>query len=90
MNKSSKVFLSVLAVAAVLTLASCAALGESRNANGNAIGKTFKIGYDIEMTGAVAAYGKGSERGADMAVAELNAAGGINGKKIEVVKKDNK
>ena len=90
MKRMSKVVVGVLTAAAVVTLASCAPPGAARSANGNAIGKTFKIGYDIEMTGALAAYGKGSERGADMAVAELNASGGINGKKIEVSKKDNK
>jgi branched-chain amino acid transport system substrate-binding protein len=91
MKKLSKVCLGLTAAAAVLTLVACSAVpGASTNAKGNEIGKTFKIGYDIEMTGAVAAYGKASERGADMAVAELNAKGGINGKKIEVIKKDNK
>lgn len=90
MKKMSKVFVGFVTLSAVLILASCSAPGAATNAKGNSIGKTFKIGYDIEMTGAVAAYGKGGERGADMAVAEINATGGINGKKVEVVKKDNK
>ncbi|GFH42919.1 branched-chain amino acid ABC transporter substrate-binding protein [Lactococcus hodotermopsidis] len=91
MKKLSKVFVGLTAVTAVLMLAACgAAPGASTASSGNEIGKTFKIGYDIEMTGAVAAYGESGSRGADMAVAELNADGGINGKKIEVIKKDNK
>ena len=91
MKKMSKVLVGLTAVVAILVLAACsAAPGESTNTTGNRIGKTFKMGYDIEMTGAVAAYGKAGERGADMAVAEINADGGINGKKVEVIKKDNK
>ncbi|GFH40450.1 ABC transporter substrate-binding protein [Pseudolactococcus insecticola] len=91
MKKMSKVFLGLTAAAAALTLAACSsAPGATTASKGNEIGKTFKIGYDLEMTGAVAAYGKSSERGADMAVAELNKAGGIDGKKVQVIKKDNK
>ena len=91
MKKLSKVFVGLTAVVAGFTLASCSAVpGASTNTTGTQIGKTFKLGYDIEMTGAVAAFGKAGERGADMAVSEINAAGGINGKKVEVIKKDNK
>ena len=59
MKKISKVLVGLTAVVAILVLAACsAAPGESTNTTGNRIGKTFKMGYDIEMTGAVAAYGE--------------------------------
>ena len=38
----------------------------------------------------MSAYGSAEKKGAMMAVEELNKAGGINGKKIEVTSKDNK
>ena len=52
--------------------------------------KTIKIGFNFEETGAVAAYGTSEQKGAQLAVDEINAAGGIDGKQIEVVDKDNK
>ena len=44
---------------------------------------TFKIGASGPLTGGAAAYGLGVVRGAEIAVDEINAAGGINGVQIE-------
>ena len=52
--------------------------------------KVVKIGFNFEETGAVASYGTSEQKGAQLAVDEINAAGGIDGKQIEVVDKDNK
>ncbi|OFI45934.1 branched-chain amino acid ABC transporter substrate-binding protein [Floricoccus penangensis] len=86
-----KVVKSALAVLATLSLAGCAQapIGAPEGAANN-VGDTFKIGYNLELTGAVAAYGSQEKMGADLAVKEINESGGINGKKIEVVSKDNK
>lgn len=51
---------------------------------------TIKIGLNLELSGAVAAYGNQEKDGAELAVKEINENGGINGKKIELVIKDNK
>lgn len=51
---------------------------------------TIKIGLNLELSGAVAAYGNQEKDGAQLAVDEINEKGGINGKKIELVIKDNK
>ena len=45
----------------------------------------IKIGSAGPMTGQYAAFGEQLKRGAEMAVAEINAAGGVNGKKLELV-----
>ena len=50
----------------------------------------IRIGALFELTGAVANYGKSSLNGAQMAVDEINAKGGINGKKIKLISADNK
>ena len=42
------------------------------------------------MTGTVAAYGNAENNGVKLAVQEINKAGGVDGKKIELVTKDNK
>lgn len=50
---------------------------------GNKGGDVFKIGAIGPMTGPAAAYGDAVFKGATIAVEEINAAGGINGKMIE-------
>ncbi|MEH7125714.1 ABC transporter substrate-binding protein [Bacillus sp. JJ1532] len=53
-------------------------------------GDTIKIGANLELSGGVASYGSGIASGVELAVEEINAAGGVDGKKIELVKVDNK
>lgn len=62
----------------------------SSNSEGNEIGDTVKIGLNFELTGGVAAYGVPQKNAAELAVEEINAAGGIDGKQIELISKDNK
>lgn len=52
--------------------------------------KTIKIGGNFELSGAIAAYGEAENEGAKLAVEQINKDGGIDGKKIEYVSKDNK
>ncbi|MGO2082364.1 ABC transporter substrate-binding protein [Vagococcus sp.] len=52
--------------------------------------QTVKIGVNLELSGAVASYGNQEKEGIDLAVSEINQAGGIKGKKIELIQKDNK
>lgn len=54
--------------------------GNSSDSTGEA---TFKIGASGPLTGGAAAYGDAVNKGAQIAVEEINAAGGINGVKIE-------
>ena len=50
-----------------------------------------KIGMVLPLTGPTAGYGKDGKLGADMAAAEINAAGGIlDGREIELVYEDEK
>ena len=48
------------------------------------------IGSSIPLTGGVAAFGQHSRWGAEMALAEANAAGGALGRKIEIDFQDNR
>lgn len=50
----------------------------------------IRIGINYELSGDVATYGQSSVEGIEMAIEEINAAGGINGKKIVPIKYDNK
>lgn len=72
----------ILLMALTLTLIS--GCGGSANAN------EIKIGINYELTGEVASYGQASVDGIELAIDEINAAGGIDGKKIVAKKYDNK
>ncbi|MBP7066194.1 branched-chain amino acid ABC transporter substrate-binding protein [Ferrovibrio sp.] len=45
----------------------------------------IKISLNGPLTGQLASFGEQMKRGAEMAVADLNAAGGVNGQKIQLV-----
>ena len=51
-------------------------------------GEPIKIGTIYAMSGGSAAIGTNILRGIDFAVAEINAAGGVNGRPLEVVRGD--
>lgn len=57
--------------------------GETEAAGAASGEGTFKIGGIGPVTGAAAAYGTSVKNGIDLAVKEINAAGGINGYQIE-------
>ena len=48
----------------------------------------IKIGHLTPRTGFLGTLGEFAVQAADMAVAEINAAGGVNGRKIELLKED--
>lgn len=78
----------VLAMAATM-LVGCGAKEEAVQENAGAAtsesaeGSVFKIGGSGPTTGGAAVYGLAVQRGAQIAVDEINAAGGINGYQIE-------
>ncbi len=50
----------------------------------------IRIGHYGSMTGPQATFGVSTDNGIKLAVADINAAGGINGKKIELITYDDK
>jgi branched-chain amino acid transport system substrate-binding protein len=64
-------------------LAAVAALSASAPAQ-----ETIKIGEYASLTGKEAAFGQSSHKGTVLAIEELNAAGGVLGRKIELVTDD--
>jgi len=64
--------------------------GGDSDAGNKQEGDTIKVGLNLELSGAVAGYGTQEEEGAELAVEKINEDGGILGKKVELVKKDNK
>ena len=50
----------------------------------------IKIGFPIPLSGPTAVYGKPVLAGAEMAVQEINAKGGVLGRKLELLSRDSK
>lgn len=71
----------MLASAMVVSLAACGSSGNK--SGGSSDSDTFKIGGIGPTTGDAAIYGTAVKNGIQLAVDEINAAGGINGKQIE-------
>jgi branched-chain amino acid transport system substrate-binding protein len=73
-------------VAAVL-VGACGSTNSPGTGNTYA-GKTIKLGAVLSITGLGGVYGPGSRDGMNLAVKQINAAGGVNGAKIELTVKD--
>jgi branched-chain amino acid transport system substrate-binding protein len=50
--------------------------------------KPVKVGFVYIMSGPFATYGQFAKQGAELAIDEINAAGGINGRKVEAMFED--
>lgn len=89
-----KVLCTVLAVVmAVVCFAGCsapAAEGGNEAGGSAASGDTIKVGLLGPYTGDLAVYGLAVKNGATLYFDKVNAEGGINGKKIELISYDNK
>ncbi len=80
----------VLAMVSSMALTGCGGDGNDGGNAGGADGDTIRIGVNYELSGGVATYGQSSVAGVKLAVDEINAAGGVLGKQIELVQIDNK
>lgn len=84
MKKLLCVIMAVVFIVAAFSGCSSGAGNTAENSD------VIKIGINYELSGNVATYGQSSVEGIELAIEEINAAGGINGKKIETVKYDTK
>ncbi len=73
----------------IFIAAAMAAAGLAAGCGGNAA-QGVKIGMVYELTGNTASYGTSAANGAKLAFKEINAAGGVLGKQIQIVIADNK
>ena len=74
-----RIFLMLFVVTLVLALSSCAGTGGS---------DTIKIGLEAPLTGDYAYEGQGFKNAVQLLVDQTNAAGGINGKKLQFLYED--
>ena len=79
MQKKTKALLSALIVTSVMMFfVGC----------GKESTDTIKIGGLFPLSGPVAVYGIEARNGVEMAIEEINAAGGINGKQVVLISED--
>ncbi len=83
-------FSRMIAFILIILLAATLAAGCGSNPASTPASETIKIGFLGDLTGTVAMYGKPTLVGMKMAAEEINAAGGVNGKKVEIVEADNR
>ena len=79
MKKFSKLIALVLVLSLVFAFTACGKGGSD---------DTIKLGILCSLTGNSQTNGGYAQQGAKMAVEEINAAGGINGKQIEILTED--
>lgn len=87
MLRKQSIAIAILAIsfAALSSCGKSTTVQEDLSKNG-----VIKFGFVGALTGDAAAYGDPSYKGVQMAVEEVNASGGINGKKLEVIYEDGK
>lgn len=88
MKKNLIKALSVLTAAAMCMAAMTGCGSKSGSADNGASGDVYKIGGMGPLTGDGASYGLSVKQGAQIAIDEINAAGGVNGKLFELIFED--
>src|SRR5438876_6987899 len=86
-----RMWLTLLAVlGAALTLCGCSKESDSGTGTGSAVsgGDIIKVGEFASLTGKEATFGQMSHHGTQLAIEEVNAAGGVLGKKIRLIYED--
>lgn len=88
MKKWSKALVLLLVV--VFTMGIVAGCGGGGEGEGEATSEdTIKIGINYELSGDVATFGSHTRDGVMLAFEQINAAGGVLGKQIETLERDN-
>jgi branched-chain amino acid transport system substrate-binding protein len=79
----------VSVLVAAIVAAACGSTGGGGGTSGNSYaGKTIKLGAILSITGAGGVYGPQSRDGMNLAVTQINKAGGVNGAQISLTVSD--
>ncbi len=74
----------VIVLALGVAMVALAACGSDEGDGGDTAAVPFKVGVAGPMTGQYATYGQSHKAGAEIAMEELNAAGGVNGGDVSI------
>lgn len=84
MKQKRKLSIGLIAILLIGILSACS------NNSGSTESDTIRIGLAAPISGTQAQYGTAFKNGAELAAAQINEAGGINGKQVEIVVSDDK
>jgi len=82
MTKTSKIWIVVIVILAIVAGFALWAYKANRQS------KVIKIGAVLSLSGDAAQNGEAEQKGIQLAVEEINASGGIGGKKLEIIFED--
>ncbi len=82
----TRAFLTFALILSICTSFACVQKGGNEAASNT--GDTIKVGVYADLTGQTSSFGQSTKNGIELAVEEINNAGGVNGKKIELIVED--
>ncbi|GAB6171169.1 ABC transporter substrate-binding protein [Paradesulfitobacterium aromaticivorans] len=88
--KKSLVLVTTAILSLSLALTGCGSSTTNTAKTGDSSGGKIKIGVAIPLTGAIAETGGTIKKAVELAAEQVNKAGGINGKQVELVQLDDK
>jgi branched-chain amino acid transport system substrate-binding protein len=80
-----RIFLSLAVLATLLIGFACERRGGSGSSSNSG---PIIVGYYGDLTGRTSNFGQSTKRGVEMAVDEINKAGGVNGRQIQILSED--
>src|SRR5215217_2967027 len=82
----TRIFLAICVITSIFMSAAC--VNKGGGGGTTSTGDTIKVGVYGDLTGQTSSFGQSTKNGIQLAVDEINAAGGVGGKKIELVIED--
>lgn len=86
LNKRLAVLLMMIFMLTIVAGCGGAKTGDKADTSKEAA--TIPVGINVELSGDVASYGTNAANGAELAIAEINKAGGVLGKQLKPLKRD--
>jgi len=82
------IFLAFSIIFSIVFSSACVDKSANSTTTTGSGGDTIKVGVYGDLTGQTSSYGQSTKNGIELAVEEINAAGGVGGKKIELIIED--
>ncbi|MBK6955376.1 MAG: ABC transporter substrate-binding protein [Actinomycetales bacterium] len=89
MQRSMRLLSMGLALGLATTMAACSETKSAGTATGGDAGGEIKVGVVLDITGAGASLGVPERQTVEMLAEQVNAAGGVNGRKLKLFIEDN-
>jgi branched-chain amino acid transport system substrate-binding protein len=82
----SRIFLAICVMTSILFSIAC--VNKGGNTTTTPTGDTIKVGVYGDTSGGTSSFGQSTKNGIQLAFDEINATGGVNGKKLEMIFED--